>query len=117
MIQILFVLLSLSLVSPGFAAETSAGMVLIPAGKSQMGSKKSLLELRPHDLFNTDRHTLGPEDPAHEVDLDAFYMDIFEVRNEKYKKYVDTTGAKKPRGWGKPDFNGDRQPVDRKSVV
>ena len=88
MIQILFVLLSLSLVSSGFAAETSAGMVLIPAGKSQMGSKKSLLELRPHDLFNTDRHTLGPEDPAHEVDLDAFYMDIFEVRNEKYKKYV-----------------------------
>jgi len=30
MIQILFVLLSLSLVSPGFAAETSAGMVGTP---------------------------------------------------------------------------------------
>jgi formylglycine-generating enzyme len=111
MIQILFVLLSLSMVSSGFAAETPEGMSLIPAGKSQTGSKRSLIELRPHDLFNTDRHTLGPEDPAHEVKLDAFYMDIFEVSNEKYRKYVDATGTKKPKGWEKPDFNGNRQPV------
>ena len=76
MIQILFVLLSLSLVSPGFAAETSAGMVLIPAGKSHKGSNKSLLELRPHDLVNTYRHTLCPEDPAHEIDLDGIAIVI-----------------------------------------
>jgi formylglycine-generating enzyme len=113
MIQIIFALFSLALVSPSFANETSAfdDMGFIPAGKSQMGSKKSMLELRPHDLFNTDRHTLGPENPAHEVYLDAFYIDIYEVTNEKYKMYVEATGTKEPRGWKKPDFSGDRQPV------
>ena len=113
MIQFFFILLSLSMVSPGLAAEMSSseGMSLISAGKFQMGSRQSLFELKPHDLFNTDRHSLGPENPAHEVHLEAFFIDIFEVTNEKYKIYVDATGAKKPQGWGKPDFNGDRQPV------
>ncbi len=113
MTQIFFVLLSLSVAPPSFAAAThsSEDMVFIPAGKFQMGSRKSLLELRPHDLFNTDRHALGPENPAHEVYLDAFFIDIFEVTNKKYEKYVDNTGAKKPRGWKKSAFNGDRQPV------
>ncbi len=113
MTQIIFVLLSLSLITPSFANETSSfnEMSLIAAGKSQMGSKKSMLELRPHDLFNTDRHTLGPENPAHEVFLDAYYIDNFEVTNEKYKKFVKTTGAKEPRGWKKSSFSEDRQPV------
>ncbi len=113
MMQILVLLLSLCLVSPGFANETSSTdeMVLIPAGKSQMGSRRSLLELKPHDLFNTDRHTLGPENPAHEVYLDAYYIDTFEVTNKKFKKFVEATGAKQPRGWKKSDFNGDQQPV------
>ena len=53
---------------PAYAAsEPPEGMVLIEKGSFQMGSKKSMLELKPHDLFNTDRHTLGPENPAHEV--------------------------------------------------
>jgi formylglycine-generating enzyme required for sulfatase activity len=113
MTKFLFILFSLSLISPCFAVETSSSekMVFIPAGKSQMGSKQSLLELKPHDLFNTDRHTLGPENPAHEVYIAAFSMDIFEVTNEKYRKFVTTTGAKKPAGWRKPDFSEAQQPV------
>lgn len=109
--QILSILLSLCMVPPCFAAPSSEEMVLIPAGKFQMGSQKSLLELKPHDLFNTDRHTLGPENPAHEVYLDAFYIDIYEVTHKKYRKYVDATGAKNPRSWENPEFNGDQQPV------
>lgn len=111
--QIFLLLIYASLVSPVFSAEMSSNedMVLIPAGKFQMGSKRSMLELKPHDLFNTDRHTLGPENPAHEVHLDAFYVDIFEVTNEKYKNYVEATGAKAPIGWIKPDFSNDQQPV------
>ena len=41
-------------------------MVLIPGGTYEMGSRRSLLELNPADLMNTDRHALGPENPAHE---------------------------------------------------
>jgi len=109
--QILFILLSLCTVSPSFAMFLNEEMVLIPAGKFQMGSRQSLIELKPHDLFNTDRHTLGPENPAHEVFLDAFHMDIYEVTNVKYKKYVDETKATPPLGWENPKFKGEQQPV------
>ena len=113
MIKTFFTFLSLCLVSSVFAEQKSSfeGMSLIPAGKSQMGSRQSLLELKPHDLFNTDRHTLGPENPAHEVYLDAFYIDIFEVTNKQYKNFADATGAKKPRGWERNSFSGALQPV------
>ena len=96
----LFLLLfSVLLTTPTYGEESAPeGMVLIPKGLFQMGSKKSMFELRPHDLFNTDRHTLGPENPAHEVYLDDFYMDIFEVTNDAYTKYTKETGAKKPMG-------------------
>ena len=108
---IISLFLSFFMVSSSFADSSVEDMVLIPAGKSQMGSRKSLLELKPHDLFNTDRHTLGPENPAHEVYLDAFYIDIYEVTNAKYRKFVDDTGARKPMGWSRDKFQGDQQPV------
>ena len=79
-------------ISPTYGKESiPEGMVLIPKGLFQMGSKKSMLELRPHDLFNTDRHTLGPENPAHEVYLDDFHIDIYEVTNDAYEKYIKET--------------------------
>ncbi len=48
-------------------------MVLIPAGEFEMGH---------HD---------GPTDerPRHTVYVDAFYMDIYEVTNAQYKKFID----------------------------
>ena len=48
-------------------------MVLIPAGDFQMGT-------------NDGR---SAEKPVHTVYLDAFYMDIYEVTNAQYKKFVD----------------------------
>ena len=86
-------------------------MALIPAGKFEMGSRQSLKELNPADLFNTDRHALGPEDPAHEVLLDDFYIDIYEVTNAEYMEYVQATGVSKPQFSDDPDFNGATQPV------
>ena len=55
------------------------GMVLVPEGVYVMGSHKSLIELNPGDLFNTDRHALGPENPAHNVGINSFYIDTHEV--------------------------------------
>ena len=97
---------------PAYAASAPPeGMVLIKKGSFQMGSKKSMLELKPHDLFNTDRHTLGPENPAHEVYLNSFYIDIHEVTNDAYAKFIQVTEVKKPKGWNNPDFNKPQQPV------
>ena len=66
------------LTTPTTAPELSStpaepeGMVLIPAGEFQMGS-----------VENTD------EQPVHNVYIDAFYMDKYEVTNGAYKKFLD----------------------------
>ena len=84
-------------------------MVLIPTGEFEMGSND------------------GDDDekPVHTVFVDAFYIDIYEVTNAQYKKFVEATGHREPKGygfvdgevkddfepWKSPDFNGDNQPV------
>ena len=89
-----------------------APMVLIPAGDFQMGSNKSIPKA-------------GLGKPEHTVYLDAFYMDVYEVTNGQYKKFVQATGHREPEGnllndnigyeWGKlwldKNYNGDNQPV------
>lgn len=53
-------------------------MVLIPAGEFQMGSNDGNMD----------------EKPVHTVYLDAFYMDVYEVTNTQYQKFLFTTGYK-----------------------
>ncbi len=93
------------------ATNVENSMVLIPAGEFEMGSRRSLLELNPVDLMNTDRHNLGPENPAHRVHLDDYHIDKYEVTNAEYQKFVQATGAKQPVSMSNPDFSGPRQPV------
>ena len=50
-----------------------APMALIPAGEFQMGS---------NDGWDN-------EQPVHTVDVDAFYMDVYEVTNAQFKAFVD----------------------------
>ena len=64
--------------------QDGAKMVLIPAGEFQMGGNDG----------NSD------EKPVHTVYLDAFYMDIYEVTNAQYKKFVDAN----------PEWRKDRIP-------
>ena len=58
----------------------SEDMVLIPAGDFQMGSNDGDFD----------------EMPVHTVYVDAFYMDVHEVTNAQYKKFVDANSR-----WGK----------------
>lgn len=51
-------------------------MVSIPGGKFLMGSEKFYPE----------------EKPVHEVMVDSFYIDKYEVTNRDYKKFIDETG-------------------------
>ena len=99
----------------GFAAPPTStppnGMVLIPRGIYPMGSHKSLVELNPVDLFNTDRHVLGPENPAHNVDINTYYIDTHEVTHGDYMEFVKTTNKNKPRFWNDLNFNGHNQPI------
>jgi formylglycine-generating enzyme len=68
---------------------------LIPAGEFQMGSNDG----------NDD------EKPVHTVYLDAFYMDIYEVTNAQYKKFMDATGYKAPKYWNEVRYNASNNPV------
>ena len=54
------------------------GMVFIPAGEFLMGSPEG------EGAFD--------ERPQHEVYLDAYYIDKYEVTNAQFKKFVDATG-------------------------
>jgi iron(II)-dependent oxidoreductase len=88
------------------------GMVLIPQGVYTMGSFKSLKELDPVSIFQADRHMLGPEDPAHDVILDGFYIGRYETSNREYAQYLKANpSAKQPRYWEDPKFNAPEQPV------
>ncbi len=76
-----------------------------------MGSRRSLHELNPMDVLNPDRHMLGPEDPAHKVEIDAFYMDKYETTNAEYKEYLEEKKVAAPEFWDQKDFNQPNQPV------
>ena len=62
------------------SSATPEGMVLIPVGEFQMGSNDGEFD----------------EKPVHIVYIDAFYMDVYEVTNAQYKKFVDANPE-----WGK----------------
>src|SRR5687768_14318273 len=54
------------------------GMIWIPGSAFTMGSN--------------DQNSYEHERPAHKVSVDGFWMDVTEVTNEQYKKFVDATG-------------------------
>jgi formylglycine-generating enzyme required for sulfatase activity len=54
-----------------------AKMLLIPAGDFMMGSSTE---------------GRGDEEPVHQVSLDAFYLDKYEVTNKLFQKFVHETG-------------------------
>jgi formylglycine-generating enzyme required for sulfatase activity len=56
-------------------------MTLIPAGEYLRGSN----------------HRLPDEGPEHMATTDAFYIDLYEVTNLQYKKFIDTTNHKSPK--------------------
>jgi len=64
-----------------------AEMVFVPAGEFLMGSEE-----------------LGDDErPAHQVDLDGFWIDQYEVSNERFARFVDATGYQteaEELGWG-----------------
>ncbi len=73
-----------------FGGDSSAnGMVLIPGGVFSMGGD--------NDQADTDEY------PKHSVQVSSFYMDITEVTNAQFKKFVDATGyittAEKKPDW------------------
>lgn len=84
--RLLLFLLTLTLVHAA-----PEGMVEIPGGTYTRGA-------------NSER--FPEEGPAHKITLDAFYLDIHEVTNAQFEKFVAATGylTQAERGWKSEDF-------------
>lgn len=69
--------------TPNKTPQPPEGMAYIPEGKFLMG-----------------RNDGSPDEgPAHEENIKAFFLDIHEVTNQEYKKFVDATGRAVPFHW------------------
>ena len=82
-----------------YLSRTPAGtvdtMVVIPPGPFLMGTNRGF----------------APEAPAHQVELDAFAIDKYEVTVAKYRTFLAHSGHRQPAEADNHLFNGERQPA------
>ena len=72
-----------------------APMVLVSAGTFTMGSP--------------DREGSPSEHPQHTVNLDAFYIDQYEVTVERYSRFLSQTNRAKSKYWNQVELKRDGQ--------
>lgn len=80
------------------AEPSRAEMVLIPAGTFTMGSEQTTALAECEKYFTGCNHKEWylNEGPVHEVTLDAFYMDVYEVTNAQYQVCVEAGSCTVP---------------------
>jgi formylglycine-generating enzyme required for sulfatase activity len=71
-----------------------SAMILIPAGEFVMG----------YDSGNSD------ENPVHKVNLNAFYIDKYEVTNREYQKFLRETDYPSPEIWNSKEYKNFTKP-------
>ena len=93
------------------AAQTQApeDMVEIPAGEFWMGRSYA----NRYDATDNLPRAFRDDRPANVVYLDAFYLDIYEVTNADYARFLVATGGQAPWHWRDGKF---RDGLDRQAV-
>src|SRR6266496_675630 len=71
--------------SKEITAKDGAPMMLVPAGPFWMGLAEG--------------EGLDDEQPRHQVYLDAYYLDKYEITTERYAKFLAFTGWQPPLNW------------------
>jgi formylglycine-generating enzyme required for sulfatase activity len=77
--------------NPQAQTEPPAGMVFVPAGEFTMGTDKSIDEIKQ-------------DTPAHKVTAGPFFIDLTEVTNEDYQKFVAASSHRPPPDWSGQNF-------------
>jgi serine/threonine-protein kinase len=67
-------------------------MVLVPAGEFIMGSDAGEIDRLLRDWPKAEPEFFHREMPRHQVYLDAFYIDKYEVTNARFQQFVQATG-------------------------
>ncbi|MBC8285520.1 MAG: SUMF1/EgtB/PvdO family nonheme iron enzyme [Nitrospinae bacterium] len=78
-------------------------MVHIPSGHFIFGSDKKDETAEALSL-GIPKPWYADENPRKKIFLKGFYIDTFEVTNERYKKYIDDLGAVAPGNWKDNNF-------------
>ena len=66
-------------------------MVLVPAGECVMGTDK-IDDEKTHLKIGAVKPLYLDQHPTRKIFLDSYYIDKYEVTNEEYKRFIDTTG-------------------------
>ena len=87
-------------------------MIHIPSGHFIFGTNKKD-EIAEALSLGIPKPWYADETPRQKIFLKGFYIDTFEVTNERYKKYVDDLGAVSPENWKNNNFpeGKNKEPV------
>ncbi len=79
-------------------------MVLVPAGEFIMGSNRRD-EQGYQERYGFEKPLFINEHPEHQVSLDAFFIDQYEVTNAQFKAFIRATGHAEPMAWIQNGYN------------
>ena len=82
-----------------FVDDIGTTMLLVPAGEYRMGGDAASALLSCQALCpncNCNLSSFTSEEPAHQVTLDAFYMDMYEVTHAQYRPCVEDGNCPEP---------------------
>ena len=124
LVWLAFVLLAGSLLLSTIHAQnlssTPEDMTSIPSGLTVIGINKeraggvSKMEETPYQRRMSmpwSKEAFHDEGPAHWVLLSPYFIDTYEVSNEKYERFMKATGHPAPAYWDDPRLNKATQPV------
>jgi sulfatase modifying factor 1 len=99
--RVLFAAIFLFSLAPNICGQGNTGspdlsdMVLIPGGDYWMGRVHSF----PLYEWGMMQRARLDDRPAHQLLIDSFYIDKYEVTNQAYRRYTEQTKHKKPWHW------------------
>lgn len=106
------ILLTVAAIAGGVWLSRSGSSALVNDAKNPTNEKAPAALSPPAGMafVSGGEFLLGNDDgdeysrPAHKVTVRAFFIDLYEVTNEEYKKFVDATNQPAPRLWKNKEF-------------
>ncbi|MCA9419702.1 MAG: SUMF1/EgtB/PvdO family nonheme iron enzyme, partial [Nitrospira sp.] len=86
-------------------------MILIPAGEFRMGSTEDQISGLLKDFEGVQFNAFQAEIPQRQVNLEAYYIDQYEVTYRHYRAFLESTGRAAPAFWENERFHKPDHPV------